>query len=376
MLLAPVLAEQKDRVDVFQSGADGYKLFRIPGLVITAKGTLLAYAEARRSDQTDWGATDVVLRRSRDGVAWTPYRIVSEVPGPHRKNPVALEHKLGREGEITRNNPVMIAARDGTVHFVFTVENERAFYRRSVDEGATFSAPAEITGVFEGYRPGYQWRVFAPGPGHGIELRNGRLLIPFWMSTSEGGHGHRPSVVSTIYSDDKGSTWKRGEIAVPNSETIVNPSETALAELRDGRVMLNARTESKANRRLISVSPDGAARWSAPVFVDALPEPICMAGLTTHAGRLYFTNPDNLTRQDGKEAPGAGRDRKNVSLRVSDDDGKTWRVARVIEPGYSGYSDVAVNARGEVFVFFERGAAGVNHFQPAALTLARLGAVR
>lgn len=363
-------------MDVFLAGKEGYKLFRIPGLVITARGTIIAYGEARRSDQTDWGGTDVVMRRSRDGVTWTPFRILSDVPGPHRKNPVAIEQKLGREGEITRNNPVAIASRDGLLHFVFTIENERAFYRLSGDDGMTFTPPVEITSVFEGYRPGYFWRVFAPGPGHGIELKSGRLLIPFWMSTSEGGHGHRPSVVATIYSDDKGKTWKRGEIAVPNNETIINPSETALAELRDGRVLLNARSESKANRRLVAVSPDGATRWSAPSFVDALPEPICMAGLTTHAGRMYFTNPDNLSRADGKEAPGAGRDRKNLSLRVSDNDGKTWRVARVIEPGYSGYSDVAVNPKGEVFVFYERGAAGVNHFQPAALTLARLGVVR
>ncbi len=59
--------------DLFAAGEGGYKLFRIPGLVVTAKGTLLAYAEARKDDRTDWGRTDVVLRRSTDGgKSWSP----------------------------------------------------------------------------------------------------------------------------------------------------------------------------------------------------------------------------------------------------------------------------------------------------------------
>jgi sialidase-1 len=373
-MAATAAAADAGKLDLFSAGEGGYKLFRIPGLVVTAKGTLLAYAEARKDDRTDWGRTDVVLRRSTDGgKSWSPFRVVSQAPAGMKKNAVALEKQLGREGEITCNNAVAIAARDGTVHFVYTVENERLFYMKSGDDGATFGPPVEITAVMEGYRPGYAWRVIAPGPGHGIELRNGRLLIPFWMSTGTGGHGHRPSVVSTIYSDDRGQTWRRGEIAVPHNETIVNPSETALVERRDGRVVLNGRTESKPNRRVTAISPDGASRWSAPEFVDALVEPICMAGLTSHQGIWYFTNPDNLSRQDGKEAPGAGRDRKNVTLRISRDEGQTWKKAAVIEPGYSGYSDVAVNARGEVHVLYERGASGVNHFQPAALTFVALG---
>jgi sialidase-1 len=377
MLSGAAVAAEPARLDLFTSGTDGYKLFRIPGLIATAKGTLLAFAEARKSDTTDWGATDVVLRQSTDnGRTWSPYRVVSQVAGEHRKNAVALEKKLGAEGQITYNNPLAIAARDGAVHFLFTVENERVFYMRSGDDGATFSTPVEITAVFEGYRPGYAWRVVAPGPGHGIETKKGRLLAPFWMSTGTGGHGHRPSVVSTIYSDDRGRTWQRGSIAVPHNETILNPSETALVELRDGRIQLNGRTESKANRRLVAHSPDGAENWTGHEFVESLADPICMGSLTAHAGVLYFTNPDNLTRGDGREAPGAGRDRKNVTLKTSADDGKTWRTVQVIDAGYSGYSDVAVNRQGEVFVLYERGATGVNHFQPAALTLVSLGRVR
>ncbi len=62
------------------------------------------------------------------------YRVVSQAPAGMKKNAVALEKQLGREGEITCNNAVAIAARDGSVHFVYTVENERLFYMKSVDD--------------------------------------------------------------------------------------------------------------------------------------------------------------------------------------------------------------------------------------------------
>ena len=50
-------------------------------------------------------------------------------------------------------------------------------------------------------------------------------------------------------------------------------NETAAVELADGSVMLNVRSESKANRRLVTVSPNGATGWSQPRFDDALVEP-------------------------------------------------------------------------------------------------------
>jgi sialidase-1 len=368
LLVVPTATKQ----DLFVSGEQGYALMRIPGIIATAKGTLLAYAEARKSASGDWGATDVVLRRSTDGGGtWSPLRVISRVPHGQTKNQVALEHKIGREGEITCNNPLAIADRDGSVHFIYTVENERVFYLRSQDDGISFGEPTEITAVFEGYRPHYAWRVVAPGPGHGIQLRSGRLLGAFWMSTGTGGHGHRPSVVATIYSDNGGRTWQRGEIALRHGDTIVNPSETVLAELLDGRVLLNARTESHAHRRVISTSRDGTGGWSEPAFHEQLLEPVCMASLARHGKFLLFVNPDNLRREDGRETPGSNRDRRNLTIQVSGDEGKTWGWKRVIEEGFSAYSDLAVLPDGTICVLYERGAQGVNHFQPAALTLAR-----
>ena len=172
------------------------------------------------------------------------------------------------------------------------------------------------------------------------------------------------SVVSTIYSDDHGATWRRGDIAIPNTEEWVNPSETALVELRDGRVMLNARTESKARRRLVSVSADGARGWSRPAFDDALPEPVCFGSIVRHprAG-ILFVNPDNPD----------DRTRRNVTARLSRDEGKTWKVKRSIEPGGSGYADIAVAKDGAVLTLYERNEDVKGRWRTQGLVLARFG---
>src|SRR5687768_10828266 len=83
-------AADPEKIDVFRAGEDGYKLYRIPGIVVTAKGTVLAYCEARKESGADWGAIDLTLRRSTDGGrTWSP-RIAFPTPdGPKSKNPAA-----------------------------------------------------------------------------------------------------------------------------------------------------------------------------------------------------------------------------------------------------------------------------------------------
>jgi sialidase-1 len=349
--------------DLFEAGRDGYALYRIPGLVVTAKGTVLAYCEARRTGKSDWDTIDIMLRRSTDGgKTWSPRVKLSDVPGPKTKNPVALAQKLANPDDVTYNNPVAFADRDGTVHFIYCLEYSRAFYLFSDNDGVTFSSPREITPAFEKFRSEYDWKVLATGPAHGIQLKSGRLIVPVWMSTGTGGHAHRPSVTATIYSDDHGRTWQAGDIAVPNTDEWIFPNETVVVELADGRVMLNVRTESPVHRRLVTISPDGASGWSKPRFDDALREPICMASIIRYSteadgdkNRIVFANPDNLERLDGKTIPGKSRDRKNLSLKLSYDEGQTWPVNKVLESGYSAYSDLAVLPDGTILCLYERG---------------------
>ncbi|MEZ6122395.1 MAG: exo-alpha-sialidase [Planctomycetaceae bacterium] len=384
-LSAEAMADDVEKIDLFEAEKDGYELYRIPGIVVTKSGTVLAYCEARKSAKGDWGRIDVLLRRSVDGGrTWQPRQQLVKVDGDLPINPVAAAQNLDRPGENTVNNPVAIVDQQtGAIHFLYCLEYMRCFYMRSDDDGQTWTDAVEITPAFDAFRRDYDWKVLATGPGHAIQLTKGdhagRLVVPVWLSLGTGGHAHRPSVTSTIYSDDHGRTWHRGDIAVPDTDKFIYPNETAVVQLADGRVMLNSRTESKANRRVITISPDGATNWSVPRFDDALVEPVCMAGVVRvreprgdQPGTIAFSNPNNLTRKDGKEAPGKGRDRINVTVRLSHDEGQTWPDQRLLEEGFSGYSDLAVLPDGTILCFYERGSTdGVNIYRTGRLTVAR-----
>ena len=179
------------------------------------------------------------------------------------------------------------------MHFLFCSAYKRAYYMRTTDDGDSFTEPVDITDTFEGFRADYDWKVIATGPGHGIRHSSGRLIVPVWLSDGTAGHAHRPSVVATIYSDDAGATWQRGEIVVRHPE-LKNPSETLAVELSDGQVMLNIRNESPEHRRAVAVGPDGAAGWSPVRFDDALVEPICMGKPAARRRRSTFCESRQL----------------------------------------------------------------------------------
>lgn len=374
-----------EKVDLFHAGQEGYKLYRIPGVVVTPRGTVLAWCEARKSDSGDWGPIDVLLRRSTDGGrTWLPRRQLVHLEGELPMNPVATAKKLDKPGDNTVNNPVAVVDHEtGAVHLLYCLEYMRCFYMRSDDDGVTWTKPVEITATFDQFRPDYDWKVLATGPGHGIQLtkgvHKGRLVVPVWLSLGTGGHAHRPSVTATIFSDDHGRSWQRGQIAIPDTPEFIFPSEAAVVQMADGRVMLNARSESLRHRRLITVSPDGAADWSQPRFDEALLEPICMAGIVRvrepegdRPGLIAFSNPHNLTRTDRKEVPGRSRDRINVSIKLSYDEGQSWPAGRLLEEGFSGYSDLAALADGTILCFYERGSTdGESIYRSGRLTVAR-----
>jgi len=335
---------------LFEARTGGYHTYRIPGLLVTRSGVVLASAEARPGAGGDWDRNALVMRRSLDGgLTWGPVHLFANAD-PYGEGPVS--------------NHVMISDQaDGAVHAVYGWNYERVFYRVSHDDGAKWSEPTELTPVVAALRRLYPWRVLATGPGHGTQLRNGRLLVPLWMSDGTGTEfgpgklGHRPSCVALIYSDDHGRTWQCGDIVVPQA-AVKNPSETLCVELADGRVYFNMRSESDVHRRLTSVSPNGATGWSKPEFDPALLEPICMASLVRYdwpaagrPGRILFANPDNLERTMAKWAC----DRKRLTVKLSRDDARTWPVARVLEAGPSGYSDLGVLPVGTVLCLYEAG---------------------
>ncbi len=335
---------QITKTHLFTAREGGYWTYRIPGLAVTPGGVVLATTEARRGKGGDWDGNDVLMRRSLDGgVTWEPPKLV-------------VRHEDYGPGPIS--NFVMIPDRvTGVVHALFCHNYSRAFYMSSSDDGKHFSSPRDITAAFETFRAGYDWNVIATGPGHGLQLSNGRLIVPIWMSN--GGRRHRPSEASVIYSDDHGASWHAGDVIVRTDDEFRFPSEATVVELSDGRVLINVRTESDRQRRVVSTSPDGATGWTKPRFDEQLLDPVCMASLIRatppDAGNhILFTNPDNLERT----LPGLGevnRDRKRLTVKVSTDDCSSWTASRVIEEGPSGYSDLAIAPDGAILCLYECG---------------------
>jgi sialidase-1 len=194
------------QANIFEAAIGGYAHYRVPAIAVSSRGTVMAFAEARKNTRGDWGRQDIVMRRSRDkGVNWDAPRIIARLDQPGPKNPVAVAQKLGVDGEVTYNNVVPIVD-GGTLHVLFCVEYARCYWMQSVDDGSSFSRPVDVTKTFEEFRKDYDWKVIATGPGHGIKLKNGRLLVPVWLSDGTGGHAHRPSIVAVIYSDTGGKS--------------------------------------------------------------------------------------------------------------------------------------------------------------------------
>src|SRR5258706_4911574 len=172
LLATSARATEPIKSDLFQANTTGYETYRIPGVVVTKTGTVIVYCEARKSAKGDWGTIDVMLRRSTDaGATFDAPRKIVEPP---------------KSTGVTVNNPLAIAdTESGAVHFLYCTDYAHCFHMRSDDDGQTFSKPTDITPAFEELRPKNDWKVIATGPGHGIRLQTGRLLVPVWLASGK-----------------------------------------------------------------------------------------------------------------------------------------------------------------------------------------------
>jgi len=333
------------RISLFEARTLGYFNYRVPGMVATPAGVIMAHAEARRGTGSDWDGIDIICRRSLDcGSSW--------------EEPVVLLER-SKFGAGTMNNASCIADQTtGQLHMLFCADYARVYHMTSEDDGGTFGEPIEITHVLQRFRSEYDWGVVAVTPGHGIQLSNGRLLAPVWLSESHT-QAHRPNRCAVVYSDDHGVTWQCGGMVPP---TIPCCNESEAVQLANGSVMLNMRNMGDERRRAVAYSPDGVNGWSAPTPHPQLLGPRCHASTIRYTlesvddrNRLLFTNPDNLDSSDPNRPFGFG-DRRNLTVKMSYAKGSTWPVSRVIESGWSGYSDLAIAPDKRILCIFERGA--------------------
>jgi len=321
--------------DLFVSGEHGYHTYRIPAMVVSVKGTLLAFCEARKHSRSDSGDIDIALRRSLDnGETWEVQRIIADAGAHVFGNPCPVVD--GSTGTIWL--PLCWNLADGAEPKIMLGEAPRTVWMtKSDDDGLTWSEPIEITAAVK--RPDWTW--YATGPGHGVQTRSGRLVIPCDHAVSgpvSEAHEHFGSHV--IYSDDHGVTWEIGGVVSGR----VN--ECAVAELGDGSLYLNMRSYHGANRRAVARSLDEGQTWTDVELDDALVEPICQAGLVFHGaegeGWLLFSNP-------------ASTKREAMTVRLSRDGGRTWPASVMLHAGPSAYSDLAVAPDGTICCLYERG---------------------
>ncbi len=347
---------------LFQVTPDGeYRSIRIPCLLALPDNSVLAFTSAR-SAVSDWAVIRLLVRRSSDGgMTWSPAEILVEDGRNVVDNPVAIWDDAGK-----------------IVHFLYQINYERIYHMRSADGGKTFSAPVEITPQLAAFQKKYPWRVIAPGPGHGIQLASGRLIVPVWLCPGDlrpGGKSrqHRPSVTSVIYSDDHGATWHCGDI-VP--ATLKNMNETAAVPAGDGGALLFIRNEDPAFRKAIAHSKDGATNWTPPRLNDALYSPICFASAlrlpdTPDGGsRILICNPDSRGKTKSLVKWG-GRERSNLTIKLSYDEGRTWPVAKVLEPGRASYSDLTLLPDGTILCLYENGYIADNPYNNRYMSVAR-----
>lgn len=327
---------------IYKPGDNGYACFRIPAMITTKSGMLLAFAEGRKINCGDSGDIDLVLRRSADGgKTWSAMQVVWSDSTNTCGNPVPIQDQsTGKIWLVSTWN--YGADHEKQINAQTSKYGRRVFVLSSDDEGKSWSLPCEITNDVK--LPGWTW--YATGPCHGVQISigkyKGRLAVP----VNHVEFDTKKNFVHIIYSDDHGQTWKLGD-NTPRAGT----NEATLAEIAKGDLMLNARNSDRKKRtRLVATSTNGGQTWSNVTADTTLIEPICQGSLLNYQlskkrSVLLFINPANKTA------------RANITLRASLDDGHTWPVSQVIFPGPSAYSDIAVYNKKQVACLYEAGTA-------------------
>lgn len=346
----PGFSGDPETVDVFVPKADGFASIRIPAVVVSNKGTVLAFAEGRAAD-ADQAKNKIILKRSTDGgKTWSKVAIIAEDGDKALNNPCAVvERGSGLVLLLYQSYPAGVGERSGAIQPGYEGEKVvRNWLMTSADDGQTWSKPRDIT---KETKREQRVTTVASGPGIGIQLRHGkhagRLLFPF----NEGPFGQWN--IYAVYSDDKGKTWQMGEVA-PGGLTddgkgkkTSTVNEAQFVELKDGSIRFNVRRWAGKPVRKTCVSEDGGVTWSNVEDAPDLVDPSCMASIVRYSdpadgakSRILFSGPQSTKRDNG-------------TVYLSYDEGKTWPVKRVLCPDAFAYSCLAALPDGGIGCLYE-----------------------
>jgi len=329
-------------IPVWQNSDPSYDNFRIPSIIVTQKGTVLAFAEGRSND-SDGGDIDLLVKRSTDnGKTWSKQLVVWDDKDNTCGNPCpVIDKTTGRIILFMTWNP-------GTSDEAKAVAGRRPHMCYSDDDGLSWSKPVDLTLTCKD--PTWLW--YATGPGIAIQLKSekykNRIVIPANHSyptnnkdekVAWGDYGYGAHV---LLSDDGGATWRKSESITPGC------NESQVIELSDGRLMMNMRSYNGFSSRAISYSEDGGETWSDIQHALQLADEQCQASIIEYGSydgkKMYlFSNPGNPW------------DRVYMTIRTSFDDCDTWSNSKLIFAGPSSYSCMTVLPDGNIGLLFEGG---------------------
>ncbi|MFB6849239.1 exo-alpha-sialidase [Streptomyces sp. NPDC056373] len=341
-----------DQQVLFKASQDpGYACFRIPAMVRTAGGTLLAFAEGRVLNCGDAADIDIVLKRSTDGGrTWGPLQVVTEGAGDTHGNPApVVDRRTGRILLAETYNTGRTDAGNCTVPC-----DRTPHLQYSDDDGRTWSKPRDLSGEI---LPEHWNSWYATGPVHGIQLTRGKHAgrLVFGVNT-ETWNGSRVSAnhAALVVSDDGGDSWRVGAtdtwpIALDGTFRQ-KPSEVTLTERADGALLVSGREQDGTDlgHRSQTLSLDGGDSF-ATSFRD-LPDlytPQVQGATLRLGGRMLLSAPADPDR------------RRTMMVRSSYDGGRTWESVdrgTVVTTDWSGYSDMAALGGSAVGLLYEGGA--------------------
>lgn len=321
---------------LFKKGDAGIAEFRIPSLITTIKGTVLAVCDGRVDRSGDVpNNIDLVMRRQVKGKSWEPVKRIVDFAGQHgAADPSLVQDKTtGRiflfYGFCPGRNDVTEGGNRDRRHLMLQ-------YVTSDDDGESWSTPIHIDYEIREDN----WHSSWSSPGRGLQLKNGRLVIPCTIFKT---NNHMYS--SLVYSDDHGKTWRCSDVA----EDINEPT---LVELANGNLMVNARNQIAPRKHRASIrSKDGGKSWGDIKIEEQLPDPNCQGSLI----RNIFSNGNKELDLLIFSNNATNDARKNLSVQISEDDGKTWKGKIRIHDGPSAYSCLTILPDGNIGLLYENG---------------------
>ena len=333
-------AEYRLARSVRNAGDDGVVAYRIPGLVTSRKGTLIATYDIRHNHSRDLqDDIDVGISRSTDGgLSWEPMIVAMDMGeyGGLPQNVNGIGDPCILLDEVTGDILLFAAWTHGgtagkaawwTAGSGFEpAQTPQLMMVRSTDDGLTWSAPVNLTRQVK-QEP---WNFTFQGPGRAITMADGTLVVPFQHQEPD-----RTPAAGVMYSKDRGATWHVHEYAK------INTTESQVAEVEPGVLMLNMR-DNRGTGRAVYVTRDLGKTWEPHVSDAALVEPVCMASLLKAGNLLLFSNP-----ADPKV-------RRNITVRVSEDGGVTWPREILLDEGTGwGYSCLSMIDSDTVGILYE-----------------------